>query len=56
MSMAAAVAVVERNGALLARLISHEFPLDQAPEAIRFGLDHPAEVMKVVIKGTGAAP
>jgi L-gulonate 5-dehydrogenase len=45
-----AVAVVERNGPLLGRLISHEFPLDQAPEAIRFGMSNPAEVMKVVIR------
>ncbi len=45
-----AVAVVERNGAPLARLISHEFDLDQAPQAISFAISHPAEVMKVVIR------
>jgi threonine dehydrogenase-like Zn-dependent dehydrogenase len=56
-----AVAVVERNGARLARLISHEFPLDQAPAAIGFAMSNPAEVMKVVITaldqraGPGAA-
>jgi len=48
---AEAVAVVERNCAALGRLISHEFPLDEAPEAIRFAMGHPAEVMKVVIRG-----
>jgi threonine dehydrogenase-like Zn-dependent dehydrogenase len=47
-----AVAVVERNAALLARLISHEFGLDQAPAAISFAISNPAEVMKVVIRGT----
>lgn len=45
-----AVAVAERNGELLARMISHEFPLDEAPEAIRFAMSNPAEVMKVVIR------
>ena len=49
---AEAVAVVERHGPLLARLVSHEFGLDEAPEAIRFAMDHPAEVMKVVIRTT----
>jgi len=49
---AEAVAVTERNTAPLARLVSHEFGLDQAPEAIRFAINNPAEVMKVVIRGT----
>jgi threonine dehydrogenase-like Zn-dependent dehydrogenase len=47
---AEAVAAVERNAAMLARLISHEFPLERAPEAIDFAIEHPAEVMKVVIR------
>jgi threonine dehydrogenase-like Zn-dependent dehydrogenase len=46
-----AVAVTERNGALLGRMISHEFSLDEAPEAIRFAISSPAQVMKVVIRG-----
>ncbi len=51
---AAAVAVVERNGELLARLISHEFPLEEAPKAIRYAMSNPADVMKVVIRsGSG---
>jgi threonine dehydrogenase-like Zn-dependent dehydrogenase len=48
---AEAVAVVERNGDALARLVSHEFALGQAPEAIRFAMSNPTEVMKVVIRG-----
>jgi L-gulonate 5-dehydrogenase len=47
---AQAVAAVERNSAILSRLISHEFPLERAPEAIEFAIEHPAEVMKVVIR------
>jgi L-gulonate 5-dehydrogenase len=46
-----AVAVVERNGSMLARLVSHEFPLEQAPDALRFAMSNPNEVMKVVIRG-----
>jgi len=44
-----AVAVVERNAPLLASLISHRFALEQAPEAIRFAIENPTHVMKVVI-------
>jgi threonine dehydrogenase-like Zn-dependent dehydrogenase len=46
-----AVAVVERNVDLLEPLISHRFGLEQAPEALRFAMVHPTEVMKVVIGG-----
>jgi L-gulonate 5-dehydrogenase len=46
-----AVAAVERHGPALARLISHRFPLDEAPDALRFAMEHPSEVMKVVIEG-----
>jgi L-gulonate 5-dehydrogenase len=46
-----AVAVVERNGPTLARLVSHEFPLAQAPDALRLAMSKPNEVMKVVIRG-----
>jgi threonine dehydrogenase-like Zn-dependent dehydrogenase len=48
---AEAVAVVERNGPVLARMISHQFPLEQAPQALRFAMDNPSDVMKVVIRG-----
>ncbi|HEX4010746.1 MAG TPA: alcohol dehydrogenase catalytic domain-containing protein [Solirubrobacteraceae bacterium] len=46
-----AVGVVERNAGALAGLISHEFDLGQAPEAMRFAMSNPTEVMKVVIRG-----
>jgi threonine dehydrogenase-like Zn-dependent dehydrogenase len=46
-----AVAVVERNVDVLERLISHRFSLENAPEAIRFAMENPTEVMKVVIGG-----
>ena len=41
---------IERNAERLARLVSHEFPLQEAPEALRFAMEHPDEVMKVVIR------
>jgi L-gulonate 5-dehydrogenase len=47
---AEAVAVVERNGDALASLISHEFPLAEAPEALQFAMSNPTQVMKVVIR------
>jgi threonine dehydrogenase-like Zn-dependent dehydrogenase len=46
-----AVALAERHDALLGRLISQEFALEQAPDALRFAISHPTEVMKVVIRG-----
>jgi threonine dehydrogenase-like Zn-dependent dehydrogenase len=46
-----AVRLVEANQAVLAGLVSHEFPLERAPEAIRFAIDNPTQVMKVVILG-----
>jgi threonine dehydrogenase-like Zn-dependent dehydrogenase len=48
---AEAVQVVERNSGVLARMISHEFPLSDAPEALRFAMSNPKDVMKVVIRG-----
>jgi L-gulonate 5-dehydrogenase len=48
---AEAAGLVERNAALLERLISHRFPLERGPEALRFAMDHPSQVMKVVIGG-----
>jgi threonine dehydrogenase-like Zn-dependent dehydrogenase len=47
---AEAVAVVERNGDAIGRLISHEFPLAQAPDALRFAINNPTQVMKVMIR------
>jgi threonine dehydrogenase-like Zn-dependent dehydrogenase len=46
-----AVAVVERNAAALEPLISHRFGLERAPEAVRFAMANPTEVMKVIIGG-----
>ncbi len=47
---AVAVGVVERNAPALRRLISHEFGLGEAPEALRFAISNPTAVMKVVIR------
>jgi L-gulonate 5-dehydrogenase len=44
-----AVGFVERNGDKLENLVTQEFPLERADEAIRWAIDHPAEAMKVVI-------
>src|SRR5919204_118296 len=38
-----AVAAVERNGEILKRLISHEFSLEEAPEAIAFAMNNPSD-------------
>jgi threonine dehydrogenase-like Zn-dependent dehydrogenase len=46
-----AVAAVERNSDMVKRLISHEFSLEEAPEAMAFAMDNPSDVMKVVIRG-----
>jgi threonine dehydrogenase-like Zn-dependent dehydrogenase len=48
---AEAVRLVEAHQAELGRLVSHEYPLERAPEAMRFAIDNPTEVMKVVILG-----
>jgi threonine dehydrogenase-like Zn-dependent dehydrogenase len=48
---AEAVELTERNADRLAQLVSHEFPLAEAPEALHFAMEHPREVMKVVIRG-----
>lgn len=44
-----AVSLVERNAARLERLISHEFELARAPDALAYAMEHPTEVMKVVV-------
>ena len=44
-----AVRVAERNEPMLERLVSHRFPLARFPEALRFAIDNPREVLKVVI-------
>jgi L-gulonate 5-dehydrogenase len=45
-----AIGVVERHGPLLSRLVSHQFALEEAPEALRYAMSNPNEVMKVVIR------
>src|SRR2546423_266801 len=42
---AEAVAAVERNSEIVRRLISHEFELERAPEAIDFAMSNPSDVM-----------
>jgi threonine dehydrogenase-like Zn-dependent dehydrogenase len=46
-----AVELVERRRDELAPLVTHSYPLARAPEAIAFAMEHPVEVMKVVITG-----
>ncbi|HWE09864.1 MAG TPA: alcohol dehydrogenase catalytic domain-containing protein [Solirubrobacteraceae bacterium] len=46
-----AVGVVERHADVVRRLVSHEFALTEAPEALRFAMSNPTQVMKVVIRG-----
>jgi threonine dehydrogenase-like Zn-dependent dehydrogenase len=50
-AFARAVDLVEREGEALARLISHEFALEDAPEALTYAMENPTEVMKVVVRG-----
>jgi L-gulonate 5-dehydrogenase len=47
---ARAVDVVERHSELLGSWVSHQFPLEQAPEAFDHAMENPTEVMKVVIR------
>jgi L-gulonate 5-dehydrogenase len=50
-AFARAVDLVEREGEALQGLISHEFALEQAPEALAYAMENPTEVMKVVVRG-----
>jgi threonine dehydrogenase-like Zn-dependent dehydrogenase len=47
---AAAVDLVARRKDAAAGLVTHEFPLEQAPEAMAFAIEHPADVMKAVVR------
>jgi L-gulonate 5-dehydrogenase len=47
---AAAVELVSRRREAAAPLVTHDFPLERAPEAITYALEHPAEVMKAVVR------
>jgi L-gulonate 5-dehydrogenase len=50
---AAAVDLVARRADVAARLVTHEFPFDRAPEAIAYAIEHPHEVMKAVVRLDG---
>jgi threonine dehydrogenase-like Zn-dependent dehydrogenase len=45
-----AVRVVLRDPDTVRGLITHEFPLERTPEALRFAMENPAEVMKAVVR------
>jgi threonine dehydrogenase-like Zn-dependent dehydrogenase len=47
---AEAAALVARRRELAARFVTHQFPLAQAPEAMRFSIENPAEVIKTVVR------
>jgi L-gulonate 5-dehydrogenase len=47
---AAAVDLVGRHRDVAAALVTHEFTLEQAPEAIAYAMTHPTEVMKAVVR------
>jgi 2-desacetyl-2-hydroxyethyl bacteriochlorophyllide A dehydrogenase len=51
---AAAVDLVGRRRDVAAGLVTHEFPLERAPEAIAYAMANPAEVMKAVVRVDGA--
>lgn len=44
-----AVELVRRNQERARLLITHRFPLERAPEAVQFALEHPTEAEKVMI-------
>jgi threonine dehydrogenase-like Zn-dependent dehydrogenase len=46
---AEAAELVARRSAAVEPLISHEFALAEAPAAIAFAIEHPAEVMKALV-------
>lgn len=48
---AEAIRIVDGNQDAVARLITHERPLDDAVDAIAHAMDYPGEVMKLVIRG-----
>jgi threonine dehydrogenase-like Zn-dependent dehydrogenase len=47
---AAAVELVSRRRDVAAPLVTHEFALEQAPEAIAYAMANPVEVMKAVVR------
>lgn len=47
---AEAIELVSRRRDVVTGLVTHEFPLDEAPEAIAYAMHHPVEVMKAVVR------
>jgi L-gulonate 5-dehydrogenase len=47
---AEAVSLVSSRRDALASLVTHEFSFEQAPEAIRYAMQHPSEVMKAIVR------
>ncbi len=45
-----AVSLVARRHDVLAGLVTHEFPFEQAHEAMTYAIEHPAEVMKAIVR------
>jgi threonine dehydrogenase-like Zn-dependent dehydrogenase len=45
-----AVSLVARRHDVLAGLITHEFPFERAHDAMTYAIEHPAEVMKAVVR------
>ena len=50
---AEAIELVRRHHDVAATLITDEFPLERAPEAIAHALEHPADVMKTIVRVDG---
>ena len=49
-----AVDIVQRRGEAMRPMVSHRFPFAEAPAAIAFAHDHPAEANKVLLRMTPA--
>ena len=45
----AAIELVGRRRDAVAGLVTHDFPLERAPAAMSYAIEHPAEVMKAVV-------
>lgn len=52
---AEAIALVSRRRDALAGFVTHEFSLEEAPDAILYAMQHPADVMKAVIRLDGSS-
>jgi threonine dehydrogenase-like Zn-dependent dehydrogenase len=45
-----AVELVQRRRDVVAPLITHEFSLEEAPQALEYAIQHPVEAMKVIVR------